>query len=362
MGRSVRGSPTKGRTVFLALTLVLLWIFIVDQVQSDEPGVTFDVGSAEVGSTEVGSAKTVPVVNAGFDDDGPQNYGDDPALDDLYDDCESGDLVACDDLYFQAPLGSEYEEFGSTCGGIGGPSSSGSCASGDTSDNNFDNNFDDSPPPDDFNNDFDSGGGVDDSPIPNVEDEIGQLTGSGSDPDRGPGVVSMVIGLVYLGAAFGLDRKKLDGAATPFLVIGMFALAFGSIGAVYDTPWVLGLLLVATGILGAWIAVATALRRGSAWLALLIVVVGVLVFVADLFESALSDGSVVGFGLVTAAIGVVIIAGAGLVVAQGILRDPQTEEELEEFTRTGEFTRPEPPAPPAPPAPPPPPAPPAPTV
>ncbi len=43
-------------------------------------------------------------------------FGSDPFLDDLYLDCEAGDFQACDDLYFQAPIGSAYEEFGDTCG------------------------------------------------------------------------------------------------------------------------------------------------------------------------------------------------------------------------------------------------------
>jgi hypothetical protein len=43
-------------------------------------------------------------------------YGSDPALDELYDQCEDGDYQACDDLYNESPVGSEYEEFGDTCG------------------------------------------------------------------------------------------------------------------------------------------------------------------------------------------------------------------------------------------------------
>jgi hypothetical protein len=46
----------------------------------------------------------------------PGDLGDDPALDELTDGCFSGDLEACDDLYFESPLGSEYERYGSTCG------------------------------------------------------------------------------------------------------------------------------------------------------------------------------------------------------------------------------------------------------
>lgn len=43
-------------------------------------------------------------------------YGDDPDLDALWDDCDAGDDVACDDLYLRSPIGSDYESFGSTCG------------------------------------------------------------------------------------------------------------------------------------------------------------------------------------------------------------------------------------------------------
>ncbi|HSL58661.1 MAG TPA: DUF2510 domain-containing protein [Acidimicrobiales bacterium] len=48
---------------------------------------------------------------------GGSGYGDDPALDALWDACEAGDGQACDDLYLRTPIGSEYEEFGATCGG-----------------------------------------------------------------------------------------------------------------------------------------------------------------------------------------------------------------------------------------------------
>lgn len=47
---------------------------------------------------------------------GPVAYGDDPVLDELWDRCEAGEGVACDELWEQAPIGSEYERFGVTCG------------------------------------------------------------------------------------------------------------------------------------------------------------------------------------------------------------------------------------------------------
>jgi RNAse (barnase) inhibitor barstar len=45
-----------------------------------------------------------------------ETYGDDPELDALWDACAAGDLAACDELYFSSGIGTEYEEFGETCG------------------------------------------------------------------------------------------------------------------------------------------------------------------------------------------------------------------------------------------------------
>jgi hypothetical protein len=47
----------------------------------------------------------------------PDAYGSDAQLDALYDECSGEGWQACDDLYYESPLGSEYEEYGDTCGG-----------------------------------------------------------------------------------------------------------------------------------------------------------------------------------------------------------------------------------------------------
>ena len=48
--------------------------------------------------------------------DDPDTYGDDATFDRLWDRCADGALDACDDLYWDSPLGSRYEDFGATCG------------------------------------------------------------------------------------------------------------------------------------------------------------------------------------------------------------------------------------------------------
>jgi len=47
----------------------------------------------------------------GVYDSSVQQYGDDPELDALYDACGAGDADACSELYWDAPSGSEYEDF-----------------------------------------------------------------------------------------------------------------------------------------------------------------------------------------------------------------------------------------------------------
>jgi hypothetical protein len=47
----------------------------------------------------------------------PGVLGPDPVLDAYAADCFGGDLQACDDLYFEAPPMSDYEEYAITCGG-----------------------------------------------------------------------------------------------------------------------------------------------------------------------------------------------------------------------------------------------------
>ncbi|NNH23567.1 hypothetical protein HLB09_10785, partial [Pseudokineococcus marinus] len=45
-----------------------------------------------------------------------ERYGDNPVLDALWDDCEAGDGLACDDLFDSSGFGTAYETFGLTCG------------------------------------------------------------------------------------------------------------------------------------------------------------------------------------------------------------------------------------------------------
>ncbi len=64
-----------------------------------------------------GQGDAPAIVTVGLDDD--------PELEALADGCTAGDFEACDQLYFQSPVGSEFESLGETCGGINEPVSGG---------------------------------------------------------------------------------------------------------------------------------------------------------------------------------------------------------------------------------------------
>ena len=57
----------------------------------------------------------------------PDGLGDDPALDAFAEDCYDGDMEACDDLYREADLASDYERYGDTCAGRQEPSTGRLC-------------------------------------------------------------------------------------------------------------------------------------------------------------------------------------------------------------------------------------------
>ncbi len=56
-------------------------------------------------------------VYSGSGTDVVDDYGSDSELDALYDACTAGHGEACDDLFWQSPVGSAYEAYGDTCGG-----------------------------------------------------------------------------------------------------------------------------------------------------------------------------------------------------------------------------------------------------
>jgi len=117
------------------------------------------------------------------------------------------------------------------------------------------------------------------------------------------GGLSLIIGLGYYGAAFGLDRGKRHGMATPFTVAGLVATAIGIAHLGGDLELTgSGILLIIVGTLLALYGV-TQGRRFTAWAWAAAVGLGVLLIVGDAFEE-----NAAGFGISA------IVLGAGVVV------------------------------------------------
>lgn len=82
----------------------------VDDFSLEECGITVDGETAD----DDGGATDDTVSDSGSDD------GEDTSLEDFadeIDDCEGGDMAACDDLFLNTPADSEAERIGATCGG-----------------------------------------------------------------------------------------------------------------------------------------------------------------------------------------------------------------------------------------------------
>ncbi len=86
-------------------------------VQRAMEGVLYGmIGSGCLSARELELLVTTPLVGGG-EVGQPSTFGDDPSLDRLWSECDSGDLVGCDILYSGVPIGSDYEDFAATCGG-----------------------------------------------------------------------------------------------------------------------------------------------------------------------------------------------------------------------------------------------------
>lgn len=99
-----------------------------EQLDDDIDDLAVELGLEECGS---GGSSDDPTTSTTVDEGGsdePFTYGDDADLDELWDACEAGDPDACDSLYLDSPIGSEYEEFGLSCGGVVPDAEYGDCA------------------------------------------------------------------------------------------------------------------------------------------------------------------------------------------------------------------------------------------
>jgi hypothetical protein len=89
------------------IVLALLWTWTDNNVNVDEPDPDPPV-TVTVPSTTDPPPSTTEFI--------PWGYGDDPHLDGHEDLCAAGFMEECDLLYLESALGSGYENYGATCG------------------------------------------------------------------------------------------------------------------------------------------------------------------------------------------------------------------------------------------------------
>jgi hypothetical protein len=134
--------------------------------------------------------------------------------------------------------------------------------------------------------------GLDSSPVPFQQispststpfDTGGNFPASDDDNTTETSTTSLVIGLIYLGAAAALDRKKLTGVATPFVLVGTIATLSGAIvlGARESLFWG-GFSAVAAGSAVGLVGGLGLNRRFSTWFGTVFVVGGLIAIVVDI--------------------------------------------------------------------------------
>lgn len=116
-----RGAESAGLQAFKVNFTGQAWLLIIVLgVGTVAAGWWFDFQHANNQSKDPASDVPLTIVDeSSFAEsfaDEPYTFGDDGDLDALWLDCEAGAMQACDDLYQDSPVDSEYEFFGGTCG------------------------------------------------------------------------------------------------------------------------------------------------------------------------------------------------------------------------------------------------------
>ena len=146
---------------------------------------------------------------------------------------------------------------------------------------------------------------------------------SGAETDAG--VVSLLIGALYLAATWVLDRRQLHGLATPFVAVGAIAAITGAIIVGIDAGEIGGgLLAVAVGGGLGWVAAQGSHRRATTWIGALTATIGITVVVNEIADV---DDSAVGFAILVIILGAAMAVGAAFLAR--FLGEPDDEEATE---------------------------------
>ena len=131
---------------------------------------------------------------------------------------------------------------------------------------------------------------TDDSPLSDAGDTTGTTA-----------AVALVLGVAFLTVGAVLDRRKLEGAATPFIAIGAVEMIVGAVVLGGDESVLMGGLLAAvSGAIVGIIGARGDRRRATTWIGVLVVFGGLVAVLADIAPSSAAGvgGIALGFALV----------------------------------------------------------------
>lgn len=311
---------TRGRPILVAAAAILAWLWAIGEVADLDaygaapvPSPPYTTPAAVLDAAQGGTG--TPVVPAGLGEPSVTLEDLDPS-DPLYllaEQCDAGDDAACDELYRQSPIGSDFEEFAETCAGRQ-PGSFGAC------DDSFGDDFGDDLFEDDLGDDDFFG---DETPVPLPDSSPPELLGADDDKAFEIGMVSAIFGIGYLVATRVLDARDRARLATAFVLPAAAALitAVSSLGDASGSAVVGGLLAIVAGA-GFGVVGFHGDRRFTAWLGGAGASVGALNIAADISTTGdeLAEGvDLMGPGLVVVAFGVGVVGLA--LLARRMLED-----------------------------------------
>jgi hypothetical protein len=287
---------TRGRTIFVGAAALVLWLWILGEVAGTGAYSAHPVPSPPPHTFFSLQRLAQPRAAVQLGDLDPN----DPLFH-LAQECDFGDAGSCDDLYREAPAGSDFSAFGASCGNAQpDESEAGRCSSSGLP------------------------GTLSPSPFPRVT-PITPLAGATDDKSLEIGLVSVLFGVGYLGALYVLDRKRWNGVATAFVIPGVVALTTGtqSLGNAAHHAWAGGAMTFVAGLFIGVIGDRTG-RRFTTWTGGIVAALGGLTVALDSahITQAARNGDVklAGPGLIVVSFGIGLIATA-FIIGQ-IMRRP----------------------------------------
>ncbi len=126
-----------------------------------------------------------------------------------------------------------------------------------------------------------------------------------SDTTDSTATAALVIGLIFLGIGAVLDRRKFEGAATPFIAVGALETIAGAVVLGGNESVLLGgLLAVAAGAVVGIVGARGDRRRATTWIGVLTVFGGLVAVLVDIAPSSAAGvggialGFAVGLGVI----------------------------------------------------------------